>query len=289
MTAWTDNYAVVDGIRTHYLEAGDGPPVVLLHGGEFGGSSELSWERNIGALAERYRVVAADWLGFGLTDKLHDFVGGAQRRLQHMARFLEVAGVGPAAFIGNSMGGALLARSIGSDAPAFDARALVIVSAGGFAPDNQHRRALLEYDCTVEGMQRILRVLFHDPAYAEDEEYVARRHASSIVPGAWECAAAARLQSPLVPPRADFGVPDPTAWEAITQPTLIVAGADDVLKEPGYADELVRRLPDPRSRAIVYEHCAHAPNIEVAERFNADVLAFLAEVYAPASVSVGAG
>jgi pimeloyl-ACP methyl ester carboxylesterase len=32
-------YADVDGIRTHYLDAGDGPPVVLLHSGEFGASA----------------------------------------------------------------------------------------------------------------------------------------------------------------------------------------------------------------------------------------------------------
>jgi len=36
-------YLDVGGIRTHYLDAGDGPPVVLLHSGEFGGSAELCW------------------------------------------------------------------------------------------------------------------------------------------------------------------------------------------------------------------------------------------------------
>ncbi|MDT5137153.1 MAG: hypothetical protein QOD58_1415, partial [Mycobacterium sp.] len=48
----------VDGLVTSYLEAGDGDPVVLLHGGEFGASAELGWERNIEALAARHRVLA---------------------------------------------------------------------------------------------------------------------------------------------------------------------------------------------------------------------------------------
>ena len=86
MNPWQDHTILVDGIRTHYLEAGDGPPVVLLHAGEFGGAAELSWEHTIPALAEQYRVIAPDWLGFGYTDKLHDFVSGAMRRLDHMVR-----------------------------------------------------------------------------------------------------------------------------------------------------------------------------------------------------------
>ena len=43
----------VDGLLTSYLEAGHGDPVVLLHGGEFGISAEISWEATIPALAER--------------------------------------------------------------------------------------------------------------------------------------------------------------------------------------------------------------------------------------------
>jgi pimeloyl-ACP methyl ester carboxylesterase len=120
-------------------------------------------------------------------------------------------------------------------------------------------------------------VLFCDPRFAEDEEYVRRRYEMSIVPGAWECAAAARLRSPITPERKDFGAPDPTPWELISPPTLVVAGENDVLKLPGYAGELVERMPD--ARLAVYGRCGHAPNIEAADRFNEDVLQFLAEVY----------
>ena len=38
MTDIRSRFVDVDGIRTHYLEAGEGPTVVLLHSGEFGGS-----------------------------------------------------------------------------------------------------------------------------------------------------------------------------------------------------------------------------------------------------------
>lgn len=55
-----------DGLRVHLLEAGDGPPLVLLHGWpEF----SRTWRKNIPALASRFRVLAPDLRGFGDTDK----------------------------------------------------------------------------------------------------------------------------------------------------------------------------------------------------------------------------
>ncbi|WP_419538713.1 alpha/beta fold hydrolase, partial [Mycobacterium colombiense] len=76
----------VDGLATSYLEAGDGDPVVLLHGGEFGAGAELGWEHNIATLAGRYRVLAPDQLGFGESAKVIDFVDGRGMRIRHVAR-----------------------------------------------------------------------------------------------------------------------------------------------------------------------------------------------------------
>src|SRR5436190_24147263 len=84
---------VVDGLVTGYLEAGVGDPVVLLHGGEFGAGAELGWERTIGALATRYRVLAPDMLGYGNSAKVLDFVDGRGMRIRHVARFCEAMGV----------------------------------------------------------------------------------------------------------------------------------------------------------------------------------------------------
>ncbi len=70
MASVHSRYVMVDGIRTHYLEGGDGPAVVFLHSGEFGGCAELSWEYNIEAFAQHFHVIAPDWLGFGRTDAI---------------------------------------------------------------------------------------------------------------------------------------------------------------------------------------------------------------------------
>jgi pimeloyl-ACP methyl ester carboxylesterase len=86
----------------------------------------------------------------------------------------------------------------------------------------------------------------------------------------------ARFKSPLAPARSDFGQADTTAYEAIEVPTLVLAGANDKLREPGYAEAIAARIP--RGRVRVYENCGHVPNLEVPRDVAADILAFLADV-----------
>ena len=75
-----------------------------------------------------------------------------------------------------------------------------------------------------------------------------------------------------------FGTPDATPYENIAVPALIVAGANDPLREPGYAPKLAERIDG--AELIVYENCGHCPNIEHADEFNAAVLDFLRRVNA---------
>ena len=55
-----------DGYIAHYLKAGCGPPVVLLHGGA---SDSRDWVETMTALADSYTVYALDMLGYGLSDR----------------------------------------------------------------------------------------------------------------------------------------------------------------------------------------------------------------------------
>lgn len=267
-------YLDVDGIRTHYLEGGTGRTVVLLHSGEFGAAAEISWEHNLPALAERFHVVAPDWLGFGRTDKVRDFVDGRARLHGHMRRFLSLMGIDEADFIGNSMAGGMIMRAASADPPLFPVRRIVLASGGGFSPANEARSALHEYDCTFAGMQRVLAALFHDPKWPPDAAYVERRLTMSAMPGAWECTASARFASPIRPPRVVHGRPDTIEYEKIRFPTLVIAGANDKLRLPGYGEEIVRRLPE--AQLMVFDDCGHCPNIEQAARFNEAAIAFLA-------------
>lgn len=277
MTGQGHRAVLIDGIRTHYLDLGDGPSLVLLHDGAFGASAELCWFRNLEFLARRYRVIAPDWLGFGDTDKLHDFGGGRARRLWHMTRFLETLAVEEAAFIGNSMGATLLLQVAASKEQPWPIRALVSASGGGFIPFNEARRQSMEFDCTYDGMRRVLGTMVHEERWLDEDDLAERRFRSATRPGAWEAVAAARFRSPASPARSEFGNEDVTNYERIGVPTLLIAGACDKLRLPGYIEGLAARIPQAEVHSL--EGCGHLPQIERAGEFNQLTMDFLARRY----------
>jgi pimeloyl-ACP methyl ester carboxylesterase len=266
-------FLLVDGVRTHYLDAGEGPSILLLHSGEFGACAELSWEFTIGKLAERYRVIAPDWLGYGQTDKLYDFGGGQARLISHMRRFMEVMELEDSHVIGNSMGGSIFARAVALEPQAYRVRSLTLISSGGFNPDNEHRRAMMDYDCSTESMKAMLRAMFVDPKWSEDPAYVQRRVELSIRPGAWETIAAARFKNPITPPRQFFGRPDDTPYQNLAMPTLIIAGDEDKLRLRGWAKEVADQIPG--SELHVISGTGHCPHLERPDEVNAVILGFL--------------
>jgi len=62
----TPHTVTANGIRQHYVEAGEGAPVVLLHGFP---ETHYAWRHQIPVLAQHYRVIAPDLRGYGDTDK----------------------------------------------------------------------------------------------------------------------------------------------------------------------------------------------------------------------------
>jgi pimeloyl-ACP methyl ester carboxylesterase len=101
-----------DGGAVRLLEAGQGDPILLLHG--VGMRAEV-WEPQIAALAAAHRVIAADLPGHGGSDRLPgeprlpDFVRWA-------VRVVEALGCGPVALAGHSMG-ALIAAGLAIEHP----------------------------------------------------------------------------------------------------------------------------------------------------------------------------
>src|SRR5437899_4093944 len=96
-----DKFVTVYGARIHYVEAGRGVPLILIHGLA---DDTTIWDPVIPALAARFRVIALDQIGFGRSDKpllnyrvstLVDFLDG----------FLTELKIERASLVGNSLGG----------------------------------------------------------------------------------------------------------------------------------------------------------------------------------------
>jgi pimeloyl-ACP methyl ester carboxylesterase len=269
-------YISVDGIRTHYLEAGEQfrgvrPTVLLLHSAEFGGAAEVTWEFNIGPLAQRYHVLAPDHLGFGRTEKVFDFGNQFERRIRHIRRFIETIDV-----MGSSMSGGLSLTVAARKRPDWPFASVVCCSGGGDAPDNEARKVLNSYDGTKEHMRRIVDTMFVDKTWAANDAYIERRWELANLPGAWEATAAARFKAPFRAAGGARSERDNIAYGNIAVPTLVFAGRHDPLRLPGYTDGFVPFIP--KAQLHVFENAGHMGNIECAGEFNARTLKFLAEV-----------
>ena len=96
------------GLRTRYLEAGSGAPLVLIHGGGAGADSVGNWKGSMPSLRGTSRSLALDMVGFGDTAKPDPagFEYSQAARVDHLRGFLEALDIERASFIGNSMGGA---------------------------------------------------------------------------------------------------------------------------------------------------------------------------------------
>src|SRR5215469_2378845 len=89
------------GIRTRAISAGEGPPLIMLHG--VGGCGE-SFGRNVVSLGKHFRTYALDCVGHGLTDGTDEPLT-RKAYVKHLKDFMDAAGIKKAHIIGESLGG----------------------------------------------------------------------------------------------------------------------------------------------------------------------------------------
>jgi len=262
----------VAGVGTHYLEAGEGETLILIHGGGSGADAQGNWQGCIPEYAKQFRTIAVDMPGFGRSAKPDpaSFSYGQTNRNTHMIAFVEAVGGGaPVHLIGNSMGGAT-ALGVTIQRPDLVGK-LVLMGAAGLDisnPDTSARQALGGYDYTPEGMRRLVGVLA-GPHYKVSDELIAYRHQLTMQPGARESIAAINEHmktDPMTYPRE--------AIAGVQTPTLVVGGKLDQIavlaRTYGYL-ELI-----PNSWGFVLPHVGHWVMMEAPREFVAVTSAFLA-------------
>ncbi|MFI6043067.1 4,5:9,10-diseco-3-hydroxy-5,9,17-trioxoandrosta-1(10),2-diene-4-oate hydrolase [Nocardia sp. NPDC051321] len=266
-------------LRLHYHEAGvgNGPTIVLLHGGGPGASSWSNFSRNIPVLARNFHVLAVDQPGYGQSDKPTEhpqyFVHSASA-LKDLLDHLEITT--RVHLLGNSLGGGAAVR-FALDYPD-RAGKLVLMGPGGlstnlFAPDPTEGVKLLgkfSYQPTRENLEAFLRIMVFDQSLITDE-LIDERFASASTP---ESLAAARAMGKSFA-GADFekGMLWRDAYK-LRQPVLLIWGREDRVNPLDGA--LVATKVIPRVQLHVFGGCGHWAQLEKFDEFNRLTSDFLA-------------
>ena len=262
-TAPVNKDVTVFGMKIHYVEAGSGPVVILLHG--LGGNS-TNWAFNIAPLSQNYRVIVPDQIGFGQSDKpLINYRIGTY--VDFLDRFLTELKIERASLVGNSMGGWIAA----SYALAYPNKVerIVLADAAGFAPpkDLDIKTLSALNPSTREGMKQLAKLVFYNQQLFAGDTAIDMMLAQRMGAGDGYT-----IQSLIESIARGEGMLD-NRVSAIKQPTLIIWGREEGLVKLSDGERFNKEIPG--SRLVVFDQCGHVPQAEKASEFNAAVLKFL--------------
>jgi 2-hydroxymuconate-semialdehyde hydrolase/2-hydroxy-6-oxo-octa-2,4-dienoate hydrolase len=257
------------GVRTSYLEAGSGPPVLMLHGSGPGVSATANWQYNIPVLAEKFHVLAPDIVGFGGTERPDEIVYSLRSWTDHVWAFLDANGIDKTAIVGNSLGGRI-ALQMATDRRDRISRMVLMGSPGVGMTPTEGLAALRAYEPSHDAMRALLRNYFAvNPALITDE-LVAIRYEASIADGAYQA-----YRGMFFDPRhkgSELGITEEEV-RAITTPSLLVHGREDKVVPLSVSVTMLGLLPN--ADLHVFSRCGHWTQIERADEFSALVSDFL--------------
>jgi 2-hydroxy-6-oxonona-2,4-dienedioate hydrolase len=269
-------FADIAGARTRLLQAGRGKPLLLVHGL---GTTADRWVRNIDVLASDRLVIAPDLLGAGFSaDPQASNDSPQKQHVLHLEALADALAFDEYAVAGSSYGG-LLATLLHLRNPNRVRKLVIIGSGSALHPPDDQRRTLEAAKAngtrafeqgTLEATRARLQALVYDPASTPAETLLLQLVANAQ-PGRAE--AMQRIYAGLLDSIDDGEWQAYPHLERISAPTLLITGRNDVRASWEHAKTAAARIA--RAELLVYEQCGHAPMLEHAARFNADVARFL--------------
>jgi len=277
----------VGGREIWVAEIGSGPPLLMLHGGGPGAAGVANFERNLDALAERFRLIVPDMPGYGRSTKGLDRKDPFGDLAGAMLGLLDALGVTRAHALGNSLGGACALR-MALDVPKRIDR-LVLLGPGGVdttrsLPTTGLKHLLDYYSGEGPTRDKLATFLRQDLVFdgaAIPDTLIDARFKASIDP---EIVA----KPPLVRPK---GLPKFRAIDftrdprlaTLPTPTLVLWGAEDRVNRASGGRSLQRRMPN--CDLYLFSRTGHWVQWERAAEFNAATIAFLSQSTAMRSES----
>ncbi|HBL31930.1 MAG TPA: hypothetical protein DD490_34340 [Acidobacteria bacterium] len=270
-TVPADRFLSIRGQLVHVEMAGEGPPLLLLHG--FGGST-YSWRLVMPRLAESFRVVAVDLSGFGYTERPTDparYTREAQGEL--ILGVMEALGFPSAHLMGHSYGGGLSLWLAWKYPEKVRSLVLLDSSAPTYSYDRRSRTAALRplaslyvrtFALRAANVRRALRRSFYDDSLATPElveAYLDRLRIEGVTD------AFHGLTAPVE------GPVERVLLEDIRTPALVLWGAEDPLIRVEDGRKGVAKMQN--AQFVVLENVGHVPMEEAPEAVLVHALPFL--------------
>ena len=264
--------AVVGGVRVD-IEAGQGTPLVLVHGLT---SSKVAWRENILPLAERHRVYAVDLPGHGDSDK-SGVNYDSTSIVELMREFILGLGHQQVALAGISLGGGVSLLTA-LEHPEMVSK-LVLCGSGALGREIAMVIRLAALPVVgefliggpLDNTRAMARKCFFDKRLASDELVEELRRTNSL-PGAYEATMTIiRRYISVWGVRPRYVVTN--RLKSLDIPTMLFWGADDEIIPVKHAHRAAQMIPN--AELHVFENCGHWPQMERTEEFNRLMLEFL--------------
>jgi pimeloyl-ACP methyl ester carboxylesterase len=266
------------GIKINYYEAGQGPPVILLHGF---GACTYTWRFLAPALVQDHRVFALDLKGYGLSDKPDDAKYAVADQADMVTAFIKANDLRDLTIIGHSMGGgvALMTYFKVREADPARIKKLVLIDSAGYPQKMPWfirfaRIPLINIIGSLLVSPRfatymVLRKCYYNKDKITDEQIDTYAYYGNL-PGARQAVMATAQQ--IVPDDMDAVI---AQYKTISVPVLIIWGAEDEVVPLSVGENFERDIPG--AKLVKLKKCGHIPPEEAAGETNRLITTFLKE------------
>jgi pimeloyl-ACP methyl ester carboxylesterase len=276
LDAWAERHAEgsfisLAGRRTHFIERGQGRPVVLIHGFNL---DHHTWMNNIDPLAARFKVYAPDLWGQGYSTR-DPLEYGYDLFEDQVRLFMDALNVQRASLVGHSMGGGTSIVFALRNPDRVDG--LVLVDSTGIPTRLPFRSKVFRLKGVAEFLlsiptDRIRRmnledIWIHDRSSLTEEFYRKLTRYQKIE---------GTTEALLTMLRADFFNTLEAEIRELGRrgvPTLIIWGREDASLPLSNAETIKDFIPG--SRLEILDHAGHLANFDQADKFNELVIDFL--------------
>ena len=264
----TGHFVTIDnGLTLHYLEEGQGPVVIWLHGSGPGASGFSNFKGNYPALADAgYRNIVLDLPGFGRSDKPDDVNYDLDFFVAALNGFIKALDLSKVVLLGNSLGGAIALGQVLAYPDTVER--LVLMAPGGV----EERETYFQ----MEGIQRMVEVYGRGPMGVEE-----MREVMSL-----QLFDASALSDDILAERSAVAVTQPAnlfstmlvpnmteRLHEINCPVLGFWGVNDKFNPHEGVHKFLDYLPN--SRFVMLNRCGHWVQVEHQRLFNTTCLDFL--------------